>query len=327
MSVAIIQKACYVKSGERDLVRSVVGVDFDKYSRIYSSTFEAESGEIPTNPGNETVVVGKRISDPWDNGTMFVNMNEDIDILWTNATVRPPRNETYAGTVAAILKEIGALNVGGPSDSSVYVPIAQAQKLFGTDQCDMIVVKLENDNEATIQGVSAAIKAAFGGQVTATSSTAVLNILSNVFSTIELFLAGIAAISLLVAGIGIMNIMIVSLMERTREIGILKALGMKSRTVLVIFLCEAIIIGLMGASIGVVSGWGLAHVVVRVLGGSGIGPGGHGMGVSGMTISPVLTPTVFVGALVFGLIVSIVFALYPAWRASRLKPVEALRYE
>jgi putative ABC transport system permease protein len=191
----------------------------------------------------------------------------------------------------------------------------------------MIVVKLEDDNEATIQGVSAAIKTAFSGQVTATSSTAVLNILSNVFSTIELFLAGIAAISLLVAGIGIMNIMIVSLMERTREIGILKALGMKSRTVLVIFLCEAVIIGLMGASIGVVSGWGLAHVVVRVLGGSNIGPGGHGMGVSGMAISPVLSPTVFVGALVFGLIVSVIFALYPAWRASKLKPVEALRYE
>jgi putative ABC transport system permease protein len=327
MSVAIIQKACYVKSGQRDFVRSVIGVDFDKYSKIYSSTFEAESGEIPPNPENETVVVGKRISDPWDNGTMFVNINEDIDILWTNATVRPPKNETYAGSVAAILKEIGALNVGGPSDSSVYIPIAQAQKLFGTDQCDMIVVKLENDNEATIQGVSAAIKTAFSGQVTATSSTAVLNILSNVFSTIELFLAGIAAISLLVAGIGIMNIMIVSLMERTREIGILKALGMKSRTVLVIFLCEAIIIGLMGASIGVVSGWGLAHVVVRVLGGSGIGPGGQNMRASGMTISPVLTPTVFGGALVFGLIVSIIFALYPAWRASKLKPVEALRYE
>jgi len=89
---------------------------------------------------------------------------------------------------------------------------------------------------ATIDKVSKLITDEFAGEVSVISSTAVLNLLGSVFSIIELFLVGIAAISLLVAGIGIMNIMIVSLIERTREIGILKALGMKSRTVLAIFL-------------------------------------------------------------------------------------------
>jgi putative ABC transport system permease protein len=142
-------------------------------------------------------------------------------------------------------------------------------------------------------------------------------------------LAGIAAISLLVAGIGIMNIMIVSLMERTREIGILKALGMKSRTVLLVFLCESVIIGLIGAAVGIASGWVLANVVAIVFhgGGGGMFMGNQGAGTGGMTITPVLTPTVFLGALVFGVGVSVVFALYPAWRASKLKPVDALRYE
>jgi putative ABC transport system permease protein len=127
--------------------------------------------------------------------------------------------------------------------------------------------------------------------------------------------------------------MIVSLMERTREIGILKALGMKSRTVLLVFLCESVIIGLMGAAIGIGSGWVLANVVAVVFrgGGGGIFMGGNqaaaGAGAGGMTITPVLTPTVFLGALVFGVGVSVIFALYPAWRASKLKPVEALRYE
>jgi len=128
----------------------------------------------------------------------------------------------------------------------------------------MIIVQLENDDDTTIESVSEAIEEAFGGQVNVTSSTAVLDTISTIFSTVELFLAGIAAISLLVAGIGIMNIMIVSLMERTREIGILKALGMKSRTVLSIFLSEAVIVGLMGAALGIASGWVLANVVARV---------------------------------------------------------------
>lgn len=334
MSAAVIQKlGCYIRSGERELRLTVVGVNFIKYANIYSGTFVAEGGEIPLNAENETVVVGKRVSDPWDNGTLFCDVNDNVEIKWTNITSIPmyphfiSRNETYTGRVAAVLKEIGGFGIG-PSDFSVYIPTSQAQSFFGTDECDTIIVKLEDDDEATIESVSEAIDEAFSGQVSVTSSTAVLDIMSSVFSTVELFLGGIAAISLLVAGIGIMNIMIVSLMERTREIGILKALGMKSRTVLSIFLSEAVIVGVMGAVIGIVSGWGLAHVVARVFSGGGFMPAGdHAAAAGGMTITPVLTPTVFLGAFAFGVIVSVIFALYPAWRASKLKPVEALRYE
>jgi len=328
MSMAIIQRVGYVKFGERVRTTTIVGVDFAEYANIYSSTFTAESGDIPLNPESETVVVGKRVSDPWKNGTLLCNVNDAVEIIWTNATTLPPKNETYTGHVTAVLKEIGGFGIGGPSDSNVYTPISQAQSFFATDKCDTIIVKLRNDDKATIESVSEAIKERFNDQVSVTSATAVLNILSSVFSIIQLFLAGIAAISLLVAGIGIMNIMIVSLMERTREIGILKALGMKSRTVLLVFLCESVIIGLMGAVIGVASGWVLANLVAIVFGGrDGIGLGNHAAATGGMMITPVLTPTVTILALVFGVGVSAIFALYPAWRASKLKPVEALRYE
>ena len=190
---------------------------------------------------------------------------------------------------------------------------------------------MENDDEATIESVSEAIDEAFSDQVSVSSSTALLNTMASIFSTVELFLTGIAAISLLVAGIGIMNIMIVSLMERTREIGILKALGMKSRSVLMIFLCESLIIGLIGAVIGIIAGWVLANVASVVFSSGMFTGAGVGQAVTAgsfaIELVPVLTPTVMLGALVFGVGVSVIFALYPAWRASKLNPVKALRYE
>ena len=322
MSVAEIQKSGYLKVGNKTLAVSVVGVDFDKYAEIYSSTFAAESGSIPSSPQNETVVIGKRVNDPWENGTLFSNVNDQAEIIWSTRSGFALKNESYTGVVASVLKEVGGFSLGGTADSTVYIPLLQAQSFFGSDECNAIIVQLESDSEATIESFTEAIKEAFGDQVSVISSTAVLDTVSSLFSTIEIFLTGIAGISLLVAGIGIMNIMIVSLMERTREIGILKALGMKGRTVLLIFLGEAIIIGLMGTAIGIASGWGLANVFSMV-GFSALELKGAG----GLTITPTLTPTVFFGAFAFGLLVSVVFALYPAWRASKLKPVEALRYE
>ena len=320
-SVAIIQRAVYFQNSERSFVINVMGVDFAEYEAIYGgNTFVAESGTVNLNPQNDEVVIGNTLHDPWKNGTLLYNIDETVEVIWTNATARPPKNETYTGQIKAVLKEIGGFSFGGPSDTGVYIPISQAQSFFDTGEVNQIIVKLKNSDQATIDRVSELITDAFNGEVSVISSTAVLSLLSSIFSIIQLFLVGIAAISLLVAGIGIMNIMIVSLIERTREIGILKALGMKSRTVLLIFLGESVIIGLIGAVLGIGLGCGGPF--------AGIGGGqAAGVGTGGMDIVPVLTPAVLIGALGFGIGVSVIFALYPAWRASKLKPVEALRYE
>jgi putative ABC transport system permease protein len=326
-SMPVIQRVGQIEFNQTVQNVTIVGVDFAEYASIYSSTFVAESGAIPTNSENGVIVIGNRVSFPWNNDTLFCGVNDAVEIIWTNATKIPPVNETYTGTVAAVLKEIGGFGIIGPSDSAVYIPISQAQSFFGTDECNSIIVRLANDDQATIDNATQAIKTAFSNEVSVTSATAVLSILSNIFSVVQLFLGGIAAISLLVAGIGIMNIMIVSLMERTREIGILKALGMKGQTVLLIFLSESLIIGLIGAAVGIGSGWVLANVVALVFRGGGVFGGSRAAGTGGMTITPLLTPTVTLLAVVFGVGVSAIFALYPAWRASKLKPVEALRYE
>lgn len=321
-SLAIIQKPGYLQNSANETrrVNAIVGVDFSQYANAYSTTFLAASGSVPLNPADNDIVVGARVSDPRLNGTLFIQANEQVSLLWTNNTIIPFVNETYTAHISGVLDRIGGFGVGGPSDTGVYIPLSQAENFFGTNEADMIIVKLTSSDPAVVNSTSKAITDYFGNQVSVISATAVQSLLTTIFSTVSLFLGGIAAISLLVAGIGIMNIMIVSLIERTREIGILKALGMKSRTVLYIFLTESVIIGLIGAVIGVVSGWILANVVALFLGRGGI------IG-SALTITPILTPEVLIGALSFGVGISVIFALYPAWRASKLKPVEALRYE
>jgi putative ABC transport system permease protein len=321
-SLAIIQKSGYLQTSSNDTrrINTIVGVDFSQYANTYSTTFVAASGSVSLEPADTDIVVGARVSDPRLNGTLFVQADEEVTIVWTNNTIVPFVNETYTAHISGVLDRIGGFGVGGPSDTGVYVPLSQAEKFFGTNEADMIIVKLKSSDPAVANSTSKAITDYFGNQVSVISATAVQSLLTTIFSTVSLFLGGIAAISLLVAGIGIMNIMIVSLIERTREIGILKALGMKSGTVLYIFLTESVIIGLIGAVIGVVSGWVLANVVALFLGRGGIIGGA-------LTITPILTPEVLIGALVFGVGISVIFALYPAWRASKLKPVEALRYE
>jgi len=319
-SFAVIQQSGYVNAGGVNSSVTIYGVDFAQYAQQYSKTFVAASGTIPLSPTDNETVVGTLVNDPGQNGTLLFGAGDDIGIVWTNGTTLPVVNETYTAQVSAVLQKIGGFGVGGPSDTGVYIPLSQAESFFGTDQCSMIIVQLKSSNNATVTNVSKAITNYFGNQVTVISATAVLSLLSTVFGTIQLFLGGIAAISLLVAGIAIMNIMIVSLIERTREIGILKALGMKSRTVLTIFLGESVIIGLIGAFVGIALGWVLANVVAEVLASGAFGG-------TGFRVTPLLTPEVFLGALGFGIGVSVIFALYPAWRASKLKPVEALRYE
>jgi putative ABC transport system permease protein len=319
-SIAIIQRSGYVNYGNGNRSVTINGIDFNQYKQLYSTTFVAASGTIPQNPSDNEIVVGARVVDPRQNGTILFHAGDNVGVIWTNASYLPIVNETYTANVSGVLQKVGGFGIGGPTDTDIYMPITQAESFFGTNQCDMILVHLKSSDNATIATVSKAITDHFGGQVSVISSTAVLSLLTSIFSLLQLFLGGIAAISLLVAGIGIMNIMIVSLIERTREIGILKALGMKSRTVLTIFLGESVIIGLIGAVVGIILGWILALIVARILA-SGIFGGG------GFTIAPLLTPEVLAGALAFGVGISVIFALYPAWRASKLKPVEALRYE
>jgi len=142
------------------------------------------------------------------------------------------------------------------------------------------------------------------------SQTQLLSSLSTITTTLTIFLGAIAGISLLVGGIGIMNIMLVSVTERTKEIGLRKAVGAKRSVILTQFLVETLLLSLTGGLLGVLVGWGIAAAVT----------------LANLITAQVTWESV---ALAFGFsaAVGLFFGLYPAWRASRLRPIEALRYE
>ena len=215
----------------------------------------------------------------------------------------------------------------GVLDSGVYIPLETASEFFETESVETIIVQLTSSDEQVIEKTSDNIEAAFGNQIQVVTPKAVLDAISSIISTIEAFVSAISAISLMVAGVGIMNIMLTSLMERTREIGILKALGMESRTILGVFLNEAFMIGLIGSILGIFAGSALALTIDQFGLLDDFSTGTYDRVLSEIVIKPVFQESLFINSLVFGVGVSILFGIYPAWRASKMEPVDAIRYE
>ncbi len=149
---------------------------------------------------------------------------------------------------------------------------------------------------------------------TVTTQEEMLSASTEISDTLTLFLGGIAAISLVVGGIGIMNIMLVSVTERTREIGIRKAVGARRQDILIQFLMESAVISLTGGLIGIGIGW----LASRMIG---------GIQMSGTAITPVVGADTVLLATLFSMAVGLFSGVYPATRAAALNPIEALRYE
>ena len=137
----------------------------------------------------------------------------------------------------------------------------------------------------------------------------------SIVGMISLVLIGIAGISLLVGGIGIMNTMLMSVLERTKEVGVMKAIGATTPRIISIFVVEAGMIGLVGGAIGLLLGIGAASIVSLVA------------EIAGLPLTAIVTPTLIVGALTFSMAVGMIAGVYPAIRAANVEPVEALRYE
>ncbi|HQU35216.1 MAG TPA: ABC transporter permease [Anaerolineales bacterium] len=214
----------------------------------------------------------------------------------------------------------------GSEDNSAYLPFTTAQarllKRSARDEVDVIFVQATSGE--TVPQASEEIanilrqrhRTPIGSDdFTVFTQQDFLQTFAAITGVLTIFLGGIAGISLLVGGIGIMNIMLVSVTERTREIGLRKALGARRRDILIQFLTESSLLSLIGGIIGILLGWVIAYAVGQIA------------AANGTDFIPVVTTDAVALATIFSAAVGLFFGIYPANRAANLEPVEALRYE
>ncbi len=231
-------------------------------------------------------------------------------------------------TVIGVLEPKGGAMMGVSFDNVVVTPITTFQtRLFpqrtatGEDAVASIGIKVADS--ALIDDVAEEAEAILRERhhiaedekddFAVVSQEQILGFITQVTGVFTIFLGAIASISLLVGGIGIMNIMLVSVTERTREIGVRKAVGAKRRDILLQFLLEAAMLSFAGGGIGIIGGWFLSRLISQI-------------DVGGMTIHSVVSPDIVILAISVLVFIGLVSGIYPAMRAARLNPIDALHY-
>jgi putative ABC transport system permease protein len=218
-------------------------------------------------------------------------------------------------------------STGGNQDYNIYMSMNDMDGLmtwsngkrpnWGADGYSQLLVIAQPDAQITLNVTQAITDQGFN----AMSTNSVVESLNSTFSIIQAVLGGIASIALLVAAIGIANTMVMAVLERTREIGLMKALGARNRDILSVFISEATTIGLLGGVTGIAIGVGLAKIVDLFVGSY---LSSSGSTVSSVVVIPLWLP---IFAIVFSMFIGMAAGIYPAFRAVQLDPVNALKHE
>lgn len=253
-----------------------------------------------------------------------VRTRQKVVLLGTEAAKALFKNENPLGEVVKIngmpftvvgLLENKSDSLMGSYNEKVLMPISTAEKLLLTS--GVKTISIQADSSENVKLAMSSIKRVLNDKFNNDKDSynilnqqELLETMNIVTQTMSLLLAGISGISLLVGGIGIMNIMLVSVTERTREIGIRKAIGAKRKDILILFLIESVFLTTIGGIIGIILGVA----------------GSYGLS-SLMEIESNVSPTVIVSAFLFSMFIGVVFGIFPANRAAKLRPIDALRVD
>ncbi len=300
----IISKTAELEFGRESAYNIIYGMDVDIAGDLFSDMqgYEIEEGrDLKSNDRYAAIFGYMAKTDLFEDE---VRVRDKVKINGKNFRV------------VGLLKKIG----NPMDDMSIMIPLDAAKDVFNnTDEFSMIFVDVRDDLD--IDKISDKLKDELEDHRNAEDFKIqtfgdLLDMVNRIIGILQYVFIGIAAISLLVGGIGIMNIMLMTVMERTKEIGVMKATGATNKTILLLFLGEAAVVGLLGGMIGFALGFTGSYVVAQ-----------FAASMVGIPVKVFFSPELFGGSLVFSMAVGMLSGAYPARRASLLDPVDALRYE
>lgn len=287
---------------------SVTGVDPQVWK--YMNTITLDSGRLLEPADNYVAVIGSGVATGIYKKNIGINQIINVD----GKSVR----------VVGILEE-----QGGGEDNQIYMPINAAVNLIPDAEKNVYdTIEVEAQSPAVVDAADSAIvkkllisrhvNKASDQDFTVTTTASMASTVTSMIDSMRLFLGAIAAVSLIVGAVGIANTMFTSVLEKTKEIGTMKAIGAKNKDILMIFLFNSAMVGFVGGVFGVILG-ALLSAVFPMIGVTMMREGG------GTSIS--LSPSLMVYGLALAVFIGVISGVVPAYRASKLKPVDALRYE
>lgn len=293
---------------------SVEGMDQRNLHAIYP-TLSLEDGVLLQAADSVGIVLGSEVAHPSGRTAPFAIVGQTVSLQFNYVQDTPqgqkPQTKTRVFQVKGILKALGSTGV----DTSAFITTSAANALFnkGGHYSGLYVITKDPTLDDDVQS---RIQKAYANEIGVISPKSLTATIQQLLGGFTGFISSIGAISLLVGAVGIVTTLYTSVMERTREIGLLKALGFRNGVIMLIFLAESALIGILGGLIGILVGIGGAQVLGQLF---SFGPGGG--------FSPIILPTDLGTVFAISVSLSVMAGLYPAWRASSLDPIVALRKE